>query len=237
MRYHVLASDYDGTLARGGQVDKPTMDSLHRLRESGRIPILVTGRLLHDLLNVFPHPEIFERIVAENGALVFNPADRKETVLAEPPSDRLASLLRRQGVPLSVGRAIIATTTPHETAVLEAVRELGLELQVIFNKGAVMVLPTGINKASGLQFALTETGFSPHSAVAIGDAENDQAFMELCECSAAVANALPAVKERADLITNGDHGAGVAELIDRLVATDLAELEPLQRRHPHDQAR
>jgi len=32
-----------------------------------------------------------------------------------------------------------------ETAV-ELIRDLGLELQIILNKGAVMILPSGVNK-------------------------------------------------------------------------------------------
>ena len=73
----------------------------------------------------------------------------------------------------------------------ETIRELGLELQVIFNKGAVMVLPAGVNKATGLAAALESLGLSPHNAVGVGDAENDHAFLALCECAVAVANALP----------------------------------------------
>ena len=112
------------------------------------------------------------------------------------------------------------------------IRELGLELQVIFNKGAVMVLPAGVNKATGLTAALEELNLSPHNAVGVGDAENDHAFLSLCECSAAVANALPPVKETADITTRADHGgAGVVELIDQLIADDLAECEPRLTRH------
>src|SRR5262249_25297866 len=70
-----------------------------------------------------------------------------------------------------------------------------------------------------------------HNAVGVGDAENDHAFLALCEGSVAVANALPAVKEKADLVTRGDHGAGVEELIARLVKDDLAELAPRLDRH------
>lgn len=231
MRFFILATDYDGTLARNGQVDEPSLAALQRLRESGRIPILVTGRQLDELLTVFPYPEMFERIVAENGALLYNPANRKETLLCEPPPESLVQLLKKKGIPVSTGRIIVATVTPHETAVLESIRELGLEQQVIFNKGGVMVLPTGINKAFGLKCALAELGFSPHAVVGIGDAENDHAFLELCECSVAVSNALPVLKEHADLVVQGDHGAGVTELIDMLIATDLAELEPRLERH------
>ena len=108
--------------------------------------------------------------------------------------------------------------TRTKTTVLEVIRDHGLELQVIFNKGAVMVLPSGVNKATGLSAALAELGLSPHNAVGVGDAENDHAFLKLCECAVAVANALPSLKEQADLVTRGDHGAGVVELIDRMLA-------------------
>ena len=128
---------------------------------------------------------------------------------------------------MSVGRVIVATWRPHEHAVLEAIHELGLELQVIFNKRAVMVLPAGVNKASAAA-ALEEMGLSPHNAVAVGDAENDHAF-SLCEFSVAVANALPPVKETADSTTRADHGAGGGT--DRGVATDPAGRESRLTRH------
>lgn len=232
MRYHALACDYDGTLALEGRVNEHTVAALERLRDSGRRLILVTGRELEDLLGVFPHVHLFERVVAENGALLYRPATREITLLGEAPAEELITALRQRGVqPLSIGRGIVATWHPHETVVVEVIRDLGLELQVIFNKGAVMVLPSGMNKATGLKAALHELGLSSHNTVGVGDAENDHAFLSLCECSVAVANALPALKERVDWVTSGDHGAGVAELIDQIVAADLGELEPLLKQH------
>jgi HAD superfamily hydrolase (TIGR01484 family) len=225
MRYHVLACDYDGTLAHDGVVDEATVKALKRLRESGRRLIMVTGRELPDLQHVFPHLELFEHVVAENGALLYRPATREEHLLDEPASEKLVQRLRTLGVnPLSVGRVIVATRTPHEVEVLEAIRELGLEHQVIFNKGAVMVLPAGITKATGLAAALRELKLSAHNAVGIGDAENDHHMLALCECGVAVANALPSVKEQADWVTHGARGAGVVELIEKIIASDLAEL-------------
>ena len=81
-----------------------------------------------------------------------------------------------------------------------------------------MVLPTGVNKGSGLAAALHKMQLSPHNAIGIGDAENDHAFLELCECSVAVGNALPAVKDRCDLVMASANGRGVAELISLLLA-------------------
>jgi hydroxymethylpyrimidine pyrophosphatase-like HAD family hydrolase len=99
-----------------------------------------------------------------------------------------------------------------------------LQLQVILNKESVMILPHGIDKMTGLDAALGELQLSPHNLVGVGDAENDHVFMESCEYSVAVANAIPALKEMADFVTQGNRGAGVVELIDKLIAGDLSAL-------------
>jgi HAD superfamily hydrolase (TIGR01484 family) len=232
MRYFALATDYDGTIAHDGYVNAPTLAALERVLASGRKLILVTGREIADIKRIFPHLHLFEWVVAENGALLYRPSDRESTLLAEAPPVRFVEALRRSGVaPISVGKVIVATWHPHETRVLEVIRDLGLELQVVFNKHAVMVLPANVNKATGLNAALKRLGLSPHNVVGVGDAENDHAFLSLCECSAAVANALPAVKETADLALTGDHGTGVAGLIDMLVQDDLSQVESRLGRH------
>jgi HAD superfamily hydrolase (TIGR01484 family) len=232
MRYLALCTDYDGTLAHDGRVDQTTLLALEELRTSGRKLVLVTGRELPDLEKAFDRLELFDLVVAENGALIYNPATRQERTLVDSPSEQFVAELRRRGVErVSVGRCIVATWVPHEKEVLETIRDLGLELQVIFNKGAVMVLPGGMNKATGLEAALEELDISAHNAVGVGDAENDHAFLSICECSAAVANALPALKEAADIQLKADHGAGVTELIRELLADDLATRAPLLRRH------
>ena len=222
MRYLALATDYDGTLAKDGYVNQKTVAALERLRQSGRKLILVTGRELDDLLRVFPEINFFDLVVAENGALLYNPATLEEKLLGAKPPEEFIQMLRDRHIhPLSVGRAIVATMHPHETTVTEAIRDLGLQLQVILNKDAVMILPSGVDKASGLSAALSELEISPRNTLAIGDAENDYAFLNLCGCTVAVANALPMLKERADFVTLGARGDGVIEIIDRLVADDF----------------
>jgi HAD superfamily hydrolase (TIGR01484 family) len=241
MRYLALCTDYDGTIAHHGQVDDATLSAMERLRESGRKLVLVTGREIPDLQKVFSRFDLFDIVVAENGALLYWPATKEERPLGEAPPAHFVARLREKGVgPMSVGRSIVATWEPHESTVLETIRELGLELQVIFNKGAVMILPAGVNKATGLRAALHELNLSVHNAVGIGDAENDHAFLSICECSAAVANALPAVKDRADIVTRSDHGAGVVELIEEMLKNDLADRAAQLSRHHillgHDEA-
>lgn len=232
MRYHILACDYDGTIAHDGHVSKETVAAFEQLLASGRKLVLVTGRELDELLEIFPQLNLFEWVVAENGALLYRPSNHEIKVLTDPPVEAFVQALHARGVaPMSVGRSIVATWAPHHMTVLDTIRELGLELQVIFNKGAVMVLPTGVNKAFGLRAALKEMGLSAHETVGVGDAENDHAFLSFCECAVAVANALPALKERADIVTEGDHGIGVSELIGHMIADDLASFEPRLTRH------
>jgi hypothetical protein len=232
VRYLALASDYDGTLAHDGCVDEATIRALECLVHSGRKLILVTGRELPDLQSVFPRLDLCERVVAENGALLYNPATKERHPLATPPPSEFIDALRARGVTdVSVGQAIVATWKPHEGQVLDVIRELGLELQIIFNKDAVMVLPSGVNKESGLHAALEELRLSPHNVVGVGDAENDHAFLDCCECAVAVANAIPSLKEKASLVTKGERGAGVSELIEHLLNNDLADLDSVRPRN------
>jgi HAD superfamily hydrolase (TIGR01484 family) len=214
-----LAFDYDGTLAEDGRVSDATFAALERLKSSGRKLLLVTGRELPDLKRVFSRLEIFDVIVVENGALMYLPTTAEERLLCPSPPPEFIAALRERGVtPLSVGRAIVATWRPNETKVLEAIEEFGLEWQIIFNKGAVMCLPPGVNKASGLAAALALLDLSPLNVAAVGDAENDHAFLTACGCAVAVANAIDTLKSEADIVTAGARGAGVVELIDRLLA-------------------
>jgi HAD superfamily hydrolase (TIGR01484 family) len=230
MHFLALATDYDGTIAHHGIVDARTIQALDRFARTGRRLIMVTGRELPDLKKVFPHLGMFERVVAENGALIYEPATERERVIAPAPPPAFVETLKARGVePISVGRCIVATWEPHERVVIEVIRDMGLELQIIFNKGAVMILPPGMNKAAGLAVALHELGLSAANVVGVGDAENDHAFLLSCGCSAAVANALPTVKEECDIRLDNHHGAGVVELLEMICQDDARIVTP--RRH------
>jgi hydroxymethylpyrimidine pyrophosphatase-like HAD family hydrolase len=223
--YRALATDYDGTIATHGGVDQVALDGIARLREKGVRILMVTGREIEDLKTVFTQFDLFDLIVGENGALLYWPKDGREVLLAKPPPPEFAQRLRTMNLDrLSVGRVIVATYEPHEIELLETIKEMGLELQVIFNKGSVMVLPTGVNKATGLKAACQELGIACEEVVGVGDAENDHAFLDLCGCSVAVGNALPALKHKVNLVTQGRHGAGVAEMIELWLQNGLQQL-------------
>src|SRR5207244_12847996 len=89
------------------------------------------------------------------------------------------------------------------------------------HKGSVMVLPPGVRKATGVRGGLCRVGLAARHVIGVGDAENDRAFLRICGCGIAVANALPSLKERADFITEHPYGEGVTELIYQLLANNF----------------
>ncbi|HYH37979.1 MAG TPA: HAD family hydrolase [Azospirillum sp.] len=230
MHYTALAIDYDGTLADAGRVSAEALDALNRLKGAGFRLVLVTGRTLESLRATFPEMAVFDRIVAENGAVVHRPDTGDGTLLGPPPPAEAVAALRAKGIPLEVGQVILASRTPHEKTVVDTFRELALDNAVEFNKGAVMILPAEMTKAKGLQLALDELQLEPSKVIGIGDAENDHSFLALCGASVAVADAIPSVREDADLVTQGCAGVGFVELADYLIADDLKGLAQRKNR-------
>ena len=89
-----------------------------------------------------------------------------------------------------------------------------------------MVLPTGISKGSGLFEGLGDLGISRHNTVAIGDAENDHSLLDVAELGVAVGNAVPALKERADVVLTGADGEGVVQFLHGPLFTGVERVHP-----------
>jgi hydroxymethylpyrimidine pyrophosphatase-like HAD family hydrolase len=218
MRYLALAADYDGTLASGGVVAPRVVHALERLKASGRKLLLVTGREMDELVEIFPRLDLFDRVVAENGAVLYRPQDGSETDLAaRPPEEFLDELRRRNVSPLTMGRVIISSSADEAPRVADAIRRSGLDLEIIFNKNSVMILPRGVDKATGLRAALDELKLTLDELVAVGDGENDIPMIQIAGCGVAVAGALELVKRAADIVLSADAGEGVMELVDLIL--------------------
>src|SRR5688572_16113234 len=206
MRFFALAAGFDGTLARDGRYDERGIEALKALSATGRKLILVTARELRELLEIFPEARVFDFIVAENGAVMHRPATRESQILAQAPSEILLQELQRRGVvPICAGSSIIKTAVHHESEVRAAVQKLDLDCQLILNDSSLIVLPSGVNKASGVKEALRQLGISQHNLAVIGDAQNDIALFQLAEHAVAVENAHPLLKQCADRTTRGSY--------------------------------
>jgi HAD superfamily hydrolase (TIGR01484 family) len=230
MRFFALAVGFDGTLARDGRYDQRCIDALSALSATGRKLILVTARELREVLEIFPDARIFDVIVAENGAVMHRPATRESQILAAAPSEILLQELQRRGVtPVSVGSSIIRTALQNEPDVRAAIEKLDLDCQLFLNECSLMVLPAGVNKATGVREALRQLGISSHNLAVIGDAQNDLALFQLAEHSVAVKNAHPLLKQCADRTTSGAFGAGFLEFCRDLMDGDLAYAQPKVR--------
>jgi hydroxymethylpyrimidine pyrophosphatase-like HAD family hydrolase len=210
--FQAIAVDYDGTLTRS---DRPTPDvlaAIHEQRERGRVVVLVTGRILSELRMVFPEvDEEFDAIVAENGAVLADDDGVRD--LAPPVDPALAQRLAHRDLPVRQGRVLLACEAQHDQAVIEEIVRLQLGCQLVHNRAAMMVLPNGVTKGTGLIQALGNLGISRHSTIAVGDAENDHHLLQVCELGVAVGNAVAALKRRADVVLDAPDGEGVAELL------------------------
>jgi hydroxymethylpyrimidine pyrophosphatase-like HAD family hydrolase len=214
-----IATDFDGTLATEGRVLESTLKALERWKRAGKTLILVTGREVPELKQVFPRYALFDRVIAENGAVLLRPSDDSTLRLGREAPVRLVEALRAANVsPLSVGQSVIAFLEKDLPIAREAIRRLGEDVRVFLNKGSVMVLPCGLDKGSGLKRAATELGLFPREIAGIGDAENDLDLLDACGLGVAVGNALPALQERATWVMHHDAGRGVEELVDQLLA-------------------
>jgi hydroxymethylpyrimidine pyrophosphatase-like HAD family hydrolase/DNA-binding response OmpR family regulator len=222
----LLACDLDGTLAENGKVAPETWEALRAARLGGLALVLVTGRTLDSFIPDFPCSEICEAIVAENGAVLFYPRRDSLSLPFGQLDTKLINRIESLGIPLERGIAIAATRVPHDKAVLNMLRESRSSATVEYNHEALMLLPPGATKASGLAIMLQETGYSPHNIVACGDAENDRSLFEIAELSAAVANAHPGLKAMADTVLPLPDGAGVCILIQDLLAGKIPSRSP-----------
>lgn len=217
--FRALAIDFDGTLAQGGSPGPDVLRALRHARSRGLRLVLVTGRILGELEGVFPDVrKHFDALVLENGA-VLETADSHARPLAPRVEPELVKELQDRGVPVRCGDVLMALTADYEEQALQVVTELGLKYALVRNRNERMLLPADVTKGSGVCTALEDLELSTHNAIAIGDAENDLSFFSVCELAVAVRNAVPALKEHADLVLPGDNGTAVAGFLEEKVLT------------------
>ena len=212
-RYRAVAVDFDGTLTTGGRPRPEVLAAMARFRRHGRRIVMVTGRIMEELLGVFADVEDHvDGIVAENGGVFYRAGQSQ--LLARSVEPALLARLSSGDVAARAGEVLVATGAAHLDYVSHCVAELGLECQLIMNRSELMVLPSGVSKGTGLRAGLAEFGISRHNAIAIGDAENDHSLLHSCEVGVAVANAVPALLAAADVVTIGQDGDGVIEVLN-----------------------
>jgi hydroxymethylpyrimidine pyrophosphatase-like HAD family hydrolase len=229
MYCRVLACDYDGTTAVNGKLVPEVAAALRAARAQGLVTLLVTGRVLPDLHAAQVDWTAFDAVVAENGAIVWLPGRDRTFHLGSPPPAHFLGELRARGVPFHAGAVVLGTADRHAGELLDVVRRLGIDGQLAFNREALMLLPTGVDKAAGVRRALEELGRSERNLIAFGDAENDLPLLALAEVGVAARGAVPSVAAAADERLSHPGGAGVAHYIEALLTRDAVAPTPPRR--------
>lgn len=210
--FKVVALDLDGTLTWAGRLAPQALAAMADARSNGLAIVLVSGRIGSELQAEFPEiADYVDTMVLENGAVtVINGHSR---ALAPAVDTGLIDALTARGIPYRRGQVLIAIDGEYALTIVDIIGELGLDYQITRNRGALMVLPAGITKGTGLATMLAAMNFSPHNALAVGDAENDLSLFAVAEIGVAVANAVSSVRRCADVVLDKPNGTGVAELL------------------------
>jgi len=221
VRYRVLAFDYDETLAMGGRLSPLAAEALAEAARAGWRLVLVTGRPRDEIAAICTPLDLFDLVVSENGCILHRPADGAEEVLAVGPVGTLRDLLTAAGVDFIAGRVVTITRRAEEPRVRRLLERRALPFECFGNRPALMIVPRGASKATGLSAALERLGVAPRETVAVGDDENDLSMFETAGLRVAVGNAVEAVKSAADLVLEAPNGEGVAAFVRECVAGDL----------------
>ena len=229
MRPRLLALDYDGTLAEDGAISPPTLEALAKAKRAGFLLGLVTGRPHEELLGICPEIGLFDLVVDENGSVLHFPGTGEVEDLGPSPPERFAEELGRRAIRHSRGRIVVRTWRQDIEETLAVIRDLDLALDIFPNKYAVMIVPRGIDKGTGLAAGLERLGVTVAETVAVGDDENDRAMFRVAGLGVAVANAVEALKAEADLVLERPSGAGVAEFIRERLLKAPETLRPPRR--------
>jgi hydroxymethylpyrimidine pyrophosphatase-like HAD family hydrolase len=211
--FKALACDYDGTLASQDRIGTEALSALGSAREAGLRLILVTGRTFFELTRVCEPLDLFDAVVAENGAVLYFPREALIHDQGPPPPPRLLRELDRRGISYQVGRVIVGVARGDEDAVRAALEVAGVAREPAYNRAALMLLPSGVSKGTGVRHALRVLGLSFHDVLGIGDAENDMELFQACGWRACPGNAVDAIKAEADWVFPGQDGQAVAAAI------------------------
>lgn len=212
-----IASDLDRTLTGGDLVlDPAALERIRELRRRGLRVVVATGRRFDD-----PRVEALlselDAVVAENGAVVHHAEDGALVVMHADFAERARAALGPLADRFAWGHVV--GSGPRElsgdASALLAARKV--EHAVEYNVDEVMLLPPGVDKATGAAACVARWGLRSADVWAIGDGENDVALLRWAGVGAAPANASPSAQAAADLHMASSHSQAFLDLTLPLV--------------------
>lgn len=231
MEKRLIATDYDGTLYRGGVIDEDTRAAIDSWRADGRYFGVVTGRGMdfYDTARAARLP--FDYLIVCNGSLILSP---EKEILYESliPAETFAALERAMAryadiVYYDVGggqpRHHYYATFPSAERALQVRAELlpqfGSQVSIFVNGPHINIGNRGTGKAEGVSLILRHFSLPADAAAVVGDDYNDLEMIRAHQ-GWAVTSGKPAVVREAPHTCRS-----VGDLIGQLLAEGGNDLQ------------
>lgn len=79
------------------------------------------------------------------------------------------------------------------------------------------IFPKGVSKGTALKQICEKLQIKPEETIAFGDHELDIPLIETAGMGVAMGNSIPALKEKADLVTKSNNEAGIADALENIL--------------------
>ncbi|MBI4143257.1 glycosyltransferase, partial [Candidatus Woesearchaeota archaeon] len=209
-----IITDFDRTITdMPGIIDESVLKELESLNKP---LILVTGRTIGYVKNLYRKFPIWDCIVAENGSCVYFPSSGLFWNFTSDKFEEAKRILRKSGFPASFGNAVISVSKMLESRLKKVLQSVINYIGFRTNVDEVMVLPRGVDKGISIKLVLSYMGIDPKKTIIIGDGENDIDLFVNPGFKVAVANADARLKLFADEVTEKPSTKGILEIIEKL---------------------
>ncbi len=213
----ILVFDYDGTLTlENGQFPEATQKVLREVRER-RLALLgiVSGRQISFLREVNENlGEPFSFLVGENGALFYFSDIDDLNIIGREWSKEARGAFRRADFKIEFWEVIGSSKRENTAKITSILKDFDIEAKLAPNKNSIMVCPPNVDKGTGVASATAHYGDTSQILLTcFGDGENDIALFGPADVRVAVANAVPQLKQIADVITIEEGGYGVEKYL------------------------
>jgi len=217
MVFKAVAVDVDGTITYSDRrIDCRAVAALRSLH----IPVIIaTGNVLCVARTVAKLLGTGGNLIAENGGVVECGRVESDTSHMKECMDALEILKKHFSLERLEPESRITEIGLRRDFDVEKAREIlygNAPVDIVDTGFAIHIKSKKINKGMGLKRMAQMMNLEVQDFVAIGDSPNDIEMIEAAGLGVAVGNAHPELKKVAGMVTKGEYGEGVEEVLREL---------------------
>jgi len=230
-RIRLLAVDVAGTLTDDRRLIYPEVIYALRKLEKAEIPVsIVTGNSFMAAYKIAQYFGLSGPIIAESGAVVYDPVLKKRILVGDPELGRKAVnlIVKELGLTpsfLNRYRDVDFIFEKNGDIGAERIRKIckehNLEIRVSDSKFLIHVCDKKVNKGTGLIEACKLRGIPLSQVAAIGDSWIDLEMLKVVGLPIAVFNSPEELKQVAKIVTKKPDGEGVIEVIEEYLLGEI----------------